>query len=109
MDPFTYKATVVRVVDGDTIDVTIQLGFGVWMHGQRIRLYGINAPEKRTKKGKEVKALVTEMIEGKEIVLRTLKDKKGKYGRWLGIVEELTIGNLNDWLVKNDMAIKARY
>ena len=100
---------MVRVVDGDTCDVDIQLGFGVWMRKQRIRLYGINAREKRTKRGKEIKALVTEMIEGKTIVLRTLKDKKGKYGRWLGIVEEPTLGNLNDWLVENKMAIRKKY
>ena len=45
---YEYKCTVVNVVDGDTVDVDIDLGFGVWMRKQRIRMYGIDAPESRT-------------------------------------------------------------
>ena len=45
---YEYNCKMVRVVDGDTVDVDIDLGFGVWMRNQRIRMYGIDAPESRT-------------------------------------------------------------
>ena len=45
---YEYKCKMVRVVDGDTVDVDIDLGFGVWMRNQRIRMYGIDTPESRT-------------------------------------------------------------
>ena len=45
---FEYKCKMVKVVDGDTVDVDIDLGFGVWLRKQRIRLYGIDTPEART-------------------------------------------------------------
>ena len=45
---FEYKCKMVKVVDGDTVDVDIDLGFGIWLRKQRIRLYGIDTPESRT-------------------------------------------------------------
>ena len=45
---YEYKCKMVRVVDGDTVDVDIDLGFGVWLRKQRIRMYGIDTPESRT-------------------------------------------------------------
>ncbi len=45
---YEYKAVVTRVVDGDTVDVDIDLGFNVWLKKQRIRLYGLDTPESRT-------------------------------------------------------------
>jgi endonuclease YncB( thermonuclease family) len=50
---YEYKATVVKVVDGDTVDVDIDLGFDTWLHNQRIRLYGIDTPECRTRNKQE--------------------------------------------------------
>lgn len=46
---YEYDVVVVHVVDGDTVDVDIDLGFGVWLRDQRIRLYGIDTPESRTR------------------------------------------------------------
>ncbi len=89
---YLYKATVVRVVDGDTVDVDIDLGFYTWIKKQRIRMVGIDAPEPRGE-GKEAgiaaTAFLKNLIEGKEIIIRTIKakdggDSRGKYGRWLG-------------------------
>lgn len=92
---YLYRATVVRVVDGDTVDVDIDLGFYVWLKNQRIRLVGINAPEPRgkTKKsGKRSSKYLKKLIEGKEIIIRTIKSKKDKgdrkdsFRRWLGVL-----------------------
>ena len=46
---YEYRCKILRVVDGDTVDVDIDLGFGVWMHKERIRLHGIDTPESRTR------------------------------------------------------------
>ena len=46
---FEYQCKIVKIIDGDTVDVDIDLGFGVWLKKQRIRLYGIDTPESRTR------------------------------------------------------------
>ena len=46
---YEYKCKVIRVVDGDTVDVDIDLGFGVWLHKERVRIQGIDTPESRTR------------------------------------------------------------
>jgi len=87
-DAFVYRATLDRVVDGDTLDCTLDLGFDVKLHKQRVRLAGIDTAESRTRNleekalGLKAKARLTELCEG------TFKVKslgKGKYGRILGI------------------------
>jgi micrococcal nuclease len=92
------------VVDGDTTDVDIDLGFGVWLHKQRIRFYGIDTPESRTrdleekKYGLAAKEYVKSHIPvGSTQTLVTVKDGKGKYGRILGQfkLEDGTILNEN--------------
>tara|TARA_B110000971_G_C19968534_1_gene481420 strand:- start:348 stop:686 length:339 start_codon:yes stop_codon:yes gene_type:complete len=105
---YQYKATVKSVYDGDTITCDIDLGFDVILRKQKIRLYGIDTPELRgeeKERGIMVRDKVRELIDGKDIILKSIKDKKGKYGRWLGIIyiDEL---NLNDWLIDNDFAVK---
>lgn len=86
---YKYEATVRRWVDGDTVDVDIDLGFGIIFHNQRIRLYGIDAYESRTRdldekeKGLAATAFVNEMAPvGSKVTLITYKE--GKYGRILG-------------------------
>jgi len=86
---YEYQCKIVRVVDGDTVDVDIDLGFGIWMRGERIRLYGIDTPESRTRdKAEKVCGLYAkEFLKrhlGKTSTLRTKKDGKGKFGRILG-------------------------
>lgn len=86
---YEYSAKVVKVYDGDTITVDVDLGFGVWMHKQKIRLVGINTPEVRgeeREEGLKSRDWLREQILDKLITLRTAKDRKGKYGRWLGAV-----------------------
>jgi len=110
---YLYKATVTRVVDGDTVDLEIDLGMSVFAK-QRIRLAGINTPETYGVKkdseeyaaGIKAKNRLKELIEGKEIAIETVKDKKGKYGRYLGqlyILEKEWI-NINSLLIKEGLA-----
>ena len=89
---YEYSCKIVRVVDGDTVDVDIDLGFGMWMHKERIRLHGIDTPESRTsnkvekKYGMLAKKFLKEALtKGKKIVIKTYKgDETGKFGRILG-------------------------
>jgi len=88
---YKYRATVVKVIDGDTIDVDIDLGFFTVLHRQRIR-------------GLESKAWLKHKIEGREIELVTFKDAKGKYGRWLGVIY-FKNRNINEVMVKKELAV----
>ena len=88
---YEYKVAIARVVDGDTVDVNIDLGFGVWLHKERVRIYGIDTPESRTrdleekKYGLAAKEFVKNFVKGYSVILRTEKyDAKGKFGRILG-------------------------
>ena len=103
---YEYKAQCVKVVDGDTIDCVVDLGFKVNVGPERFRLYGIDAPETTLRgdttpeekaAGLELKAWLKERIEGKEVVLRTFKDDKGKYGRYLAVVIHDGV-NLNEFM-----------
>ena len=91
---YDYKCKVVKIVDGDTVDVDIDLGFGVWLKKERVRIMGIDTPESRTRDkvekvfGLAAKARLKELL-GPNPVLRTQiskkgEDMKGKFGRILG-------------------------
>ena len=91
---YEYRATIVKVVDGDTVDVDIDLGFGIVLSDERVRIAGIDTPESRTRDKEEkkfglaAKARVKELL-GKTCVLKTQinkngEDMKGKFGRILG-------------------------
>lgn len=107
---YTYKAKVVRVIDGDTIVADIDLGFRTWLHGEHLRLFGINTPENNTVEGKAVTEVVRARIEGKTVFLCTIKAKRsdaestGSFGRYLVVVYE-SGENLNEWLLANGKAV----
>lgn len=112
---YEYKANVVRVIDGDTIIVNIDLGFDSWKFNQRIRLLGINAPELKgiTKanglKSKEFLESLFVDVNG-SVVLHTAKDSTDKYGRYLADVFVSYISqSINEYLVACGMAVKATY
>ena len=77
---FTYIAIVERVIDGDTVDVHIDLGFDIW-HSVRLRLLGLDAPEMATPEGKAAKVFVRDALEGETVTITT--HKTDKYGRYL--------------------------
>jgi micrococcal nuclease len=91
---YRYKVEVTRVVDGDTVDVDIDLGFGMVYKKQRVRMMGIDTPESRTRDleekfyGKQSKYHLEGLLKDQEIQL--LSHDKGKFGRILG---ELFLGD----------------
>tara|TARA_Y100000296_G_scaffold86323_1_gene125693 strand:- start:4211 stop:4600 length:390 start_codon:yes stop_codon:yes gene_type:complete len=110
---YEYRSTLVKIVDGDTIDVDLDLGFSVVLKKQRVRLYGINTPESRTRDleekryGLAAKARLRELLENADsIVVKTAIDKKarGKYGRILGTIFADDT-NVNQLLVDEGFAI----
>ena len=107
-----YKAKIKRFVDGDTVDVDIDLGFGIVLVKQRIRLYGIDTPESRTRDKEEkfygklaAQFLKDQCKKGSCITLRTHLDMKGKFGRILGeiIVDGV---NINQLMIEEYMAVE---
>ena len=115
---YIYKAYVTDVYDGDTITCIIDCGFNLGIQKTKIRLYGINTPELRGEDrdiGIFVRDELRKKILNKHIFLKTIKDKKGKYGRFLGKIyikntdennkESMDYLCINDWLLENNYAV----
>ena len=113
---YEYRCKVVKIIDGDTVDVDIDLGFGVWLKKERIRMFGIDTPESRTrdleekKYGNAAKEFITGMLDDEGgIVLKTRKDKEGKYGRILGELWRTTDfadKSINDYMIEKHHAVR---
>ena len=107
-----YKVEVLRVVDGDTVDVDIDLGSSTWLKKQRIRLYGIDTPESRTSDkvekvyGNAAKDFLVKWTNAGDLTLKTFKDDKGKFGRILGEIWFGGTHNINQILVDNHHAVR---
>ena len=107
---YEYPCKIVRVVDGDTVDVDIDLGFNHWIHNERIRLYGVDCPECRSRDKEEKAAglLAKEFVEealhvGGTYTLTT--KEKGKFGRYLGTIYLTDKTSINAALVKERLAV----
>jgi len=106
---YEYKATIIKIVDGDTVDVDIDLGFDVWVRRQRIRLFGIDTPECRTRNKAEkahgllAKAYVQKAFIVGRIYALTTKEK-GKFGRFLGEFKTGK-GAITKLLIKEKLAV----
>lgn len=107
---YEYQCVIKRVVDGDTVDCDISLGFGTWRCGERIRLYGVDTPECRTRDAEEKKAglaaknyVKRRLQQGRTYILTT--KEKGKFGRYLGVIKLEDGTSINAELVKENLAV----
>lgn len=110
---YTYKAKLVRVINGDTLDIEIDLGFDIIIK-QRLKLYGIDTPDSRStnvdikQKGLDVRQRLMELLTT-EFKVETMLNKRGKYGRILGKIYVIANGNevcINELLVDEGLAIR---
>jgi micrococcal nuclease len=112
---YEYKCKILKVVDGDTVDVDIDLGFGVWLHKERVRIMGIDTPESRTSDklekvfGLAAKERLISLL-GENAILDTQvskkgEDMKGKFGRILGNFRTTDGEHCADVLVEEGHAV----
>jgi micrococcal nuclease len=113
---YHYRAMVVYIYDGDTCTVDIDLGLNTWVRGEKLRLYRINAPELRgaeRPEGLKSRDFLREQIDGEKVVIQTIKDKKGKYGRYLAEIWRVSVEgeaiNINDLMVEKGFAVYKEY
>ncbi len=107
---YEYRCIIIEVVDGDTVEVDIDLGFGVWMRAERIRIQGIDTPESKTTDAQEkvygmlAKKCVTDLLPvGKECTLMSM-EFRGKFGRILGDIKFDGV-ILSEYLIANHLAV----
>ncbi len=99
---FIYNVvTVERVVDGDTCELLLDLGFNIF-YKVTVRLQNLDTPERNTQAGKIVKAKVEEWLQGKTLVL--VSKELDKFGRVLGVIKTVDEQELNSWLVTQGFA-----
>lgn len=107
---YEYRCKIVRVVDGDTVDIDIDLGFGVWLLDERVRIEGIDAPESRTSDKVEkvfgllAKEWLQERLPEGSITVLSSREFKGKFGRILGDFV-LATGPVSQLMIKERLAV----
>jgi len=112
---YHYRAIVVGVYDGDTINVNIDLGLSTWINNEKLRLARINAPELKGKerpKGLKSRDFLRDLLMNKKVIIQTIKDRKEKYGRYLAEVwleENGKFINVNDLMVEKKLAVYKKY
>lgn len=87
-DLYTYNALITAVHDGDTVTCDIDLGFNIWVRSQSLRFLGINCPEMSTPEGTVARDALIKILGTipSPTVIRTYKDRREKFGRWLALV-----------------------
>jgi micrococcal nuclease len=107
---YDYRCKIVRVIDGDSILVDIDLGFNHWIHGESIRLFGVDCPECRSRDkdekaaGLAAKDYVKGLLHDGGTYTLTTKEK-GKFGRYLGVIKLEDGTSINGELVKENLAV----
>ena len=112
---YEYKCNIVKVVDGDTVDIDLDLGFGVWLRDERVRIMGIDTPESRTSDkiekvfGLLAKDRLNSLLGGEAILLSQVtkggENMKGKFGRILGNFKTINGDNVADILMNEGHAV----
>ncbi|HET7110212.1 MAG TPA: thermonuclease family protein [Gemmatimonadales bacterium] len=100
---YQYRADVIRIVDGDTLHLDVDLGFDI-RRADTFRLYGINAPELSTAEGLAAKDWLTDQLAGGIDMVTTHKDTREKYGRYLGTLWVDGV-NINEAMVEAGHAV----
>ena len=112
--PYVYRARVEKekdIYDGDTITVIIDLGFHIEFGELTLRLYGINAPELRgaeKEAGRRARDWLRRRLMGREFIVQTIRDRKGKYGRYLAVIWVDGV-NVNEEMVALGLAERRDY
>ncbi len=104
---YYYRGHVASVYDGDTCHVDIDLGFGIWKKKETLRLNRINAPELRGESkiaGRASRDYMRELILDKDVMIQTIQDTKGKYGRYLAEIWIFDALN-QQWQNANDLLV----
>jgi micrococcal nuclease len=107
---FAYAAKITRVIDGDTVVADIDLGFDTWRHNERLRLAGIETPEKGAEGYEQSTEALASKVSSREVYICTVKAKrsdkevKGGFGRYLATIWKDSL-NLNQWLLDEGYAI----
>lgn len=109
---YEYKATVKRIIDGDSLVLDIDLGFYMFMNETKIRLYGLDTPEMnsedpllRLQAIMATRYLFDNLQVGEKVVIKTFLDKREKYGRLLATIIKKDGLNINEGLIQNKLAI----
>ena len=115
---YEYNSVIRKIVDGDTIDVDIDLGFGVWLKDQRIRLHGIDTPECRTRDAEEKifglaakNFVISSLPVGSNQILKTVinkdgEDVRGKFGRILGDFTSSDTATLVETMIEKGFGVE---
>jgi len=113
---YIYRAVIQSVYDGDTCRANIDLGIHTWVHNEKLRLARINAPEiKGTEKEDGLKArdFLRALIQDKQVLVETIKDRRGTYGRYLAEIwlkqDDNSWLNVNDYMVASGHAKYVSY
>jgi micrococcal nuclease len=109
---YEYKATVKRIIDGDSLVLDIDLGFYMFMNETKIRLYGLDTPEMnsedpllRLQAVLATRYLYDNLPVGTKVIIKTVLDKREKYGRLLGTITTKEGLDINEGLLQNRLAI----
>ena len=112
---YEYKCKIVKIVDGDTVDVDLDLGFGVWLRDERVRIMGIDTPESRTSDkvekifGLAAKERLSSLLGADATLLSQVKSNgenmKGKFGRILGDFKTMNGDTITTKLMEEGHAV----
>lgn len=112
---YYYKGVVTGVYDGDTVTISFDLGMKIKREGMKVRLYGIDSPELRGKtliEARKSRDFLRAKVLGKSVIVQTIRDKKGKYGRYLANIwlerPDDSWSSVNDMMVSEGYAITYR-
>jgi len=104
---YTYRAEITSVYDGDTVVADIDLGMNIWLRNERLRLWGIDTPELHRGndrlRARQARDFLRGQILYQRVVIKTIKDRKGKYGRYLAIIYKDGV-NINELMVSESFA-----